>query len=68
MGAVVTRSVPDATVVAGNPARVLRKLTPREKTYLMEVMHSGRYFGRNTKTEGFSVEIDSIGNDSLHSS
>jgi len=68
VGAVVTRSVPDATVVAGNPARVLRKLTPREKTHLMEAMHSGRYFGRNTKTEEFSVEIDSIGNDSLHSS
>ena len=50
-GAVVTRSVPDATIVAGNPARVLRKLTASEQGHLMEVMQSGKIFGRDAKPE-----------------
>ena len=48
-GAVVTRSVPDATIVAGNPARVLRQLTDAEQARLVEAMHSGKYFGRDFK-------------------
>lgn len=45
-GAVVTRSVPDGTIVAGNPARVLRSLTPDEKAHMIDVMHKGRRFGQ----------------------
>jgi acetyltransferase-like isoleucine patch superfamily enzyme len=45
-GAVVTRSVPDDSIVAGNPARVLRTLTAEEKARVVEIMHSGRYFGK----------------------
>jgi acetyltransferase-like isoleucine patch superfamily enzyme len=58
-GAVVTKSVPDATILAGNPARVLRQLTLREKRHLMEVMHSGRFFGRDAKSEELLIQIGS---------
>lgn len=56
-GAVVTHSVPDATIIAGNPARVLRDLTPREKQHMIEVMHSGRYFGRDQRPENKSMSF-----------
>lgn len=44
-GAVVTKDVPAGSVVAGNPARVLRPLTDREKEHLRDTMLHDRYFG-----------------------
>jgi acetyltransferase-like isoleucine patch superfamily enzyme len=64
-GAVVTRSVPDASIVAGNPARILRKLTIDEQTHLMEVMNSGKYFGRDPKRVELPIETSSISADAL---
>lgn len=44
-GAVVTRSIPAGSVVAGNPARVLRSVTEAERAHVRETMLSGRLFG-----------------------
>jgi acetyltransferase-like isoleucine patch superfamily enzyme len=44
-GAVVTRSVPAGSVVAGNPARVLRSVTEAEQAHIRETMLGGRLFG-----------------------
>jgi acetyltransferase-like isoleucine patch superfamily enzyme len=60
-GAVVTRSVPDETIVAGNPALVLRKLTPEEKEHLLDVLHGGRVFGREYESMEASAEAGIIG-------
>ena len=46
-----------AIIVAGNPACVLRKLMIGEQTHLMEVMNSGKYFGRDSK----GLELPVIG-------
>ena len=44
-GAVVTRDVLSGSIVAGNPARVLRALTEAEKANLRETMLNDRLFG-----------------------
>lgn len=44
-GAVVTKSAPAGSVVAGNPARVLRSVTPAEQAHIRETMLAGRVFG-----------------------
>jgi hypothetical protein len=44
-------------IVAGSPARVLRKLLIGERTRPMEVMNSGKYFGRDSK----GLELPIIG-------
>jgi hypothetical protein len=53
--------VADATIVAGNPARALRKLTAGEQAHLMEIMNKGRYFGRDSKGAELPIETGSIG-------
>lgn len=44
-GAVVTRDVPSGKVIAGNPARVLRDLTPEEQARLSDTLLNNRRFG-----------------------
>jgi len=44
-------------IVAGNRARVLRKLMIGEQTHLMEVMNSGKYFGRDPKGLGLPIIV-----------
>jgi acetyltransferase-like isoleucine patch superfamily enzyme len=44
-GAVVTKDVPEGSVVAGNPARVLRSLTQDEQNKIEQTMLEGRLFG-----------------------
>jgi acetyltransferase-like isoleucine patch superfamily enzyme len=61
-GAVVTRSVSNESIVAGNPARVLRKLTGDEKARLIEIMHTGQYFGRDSKIDNLPMKIGSAEN------
>jgi len=44
-GAVVTKDVPPGSVVAGNPAKVLRPLTEEEKANIRDTMIQDRLFG-----------------------
>jgi acetyltransferase-like isoleucine patch superfamily enzyme len=44
-GAVVTKDVPEGSVVAGNPARVLRSMTQDEQDKIEQTMLEGRLFG-----------------------
>jgi len=44
-GAVVTKDVPEGSIVAGNPARIIRQLTDVEKDNIREVMLNDRLFG-----------------------
>lgn len=44
-GAVVTKSVPAGSVVAGNPARVLRQVTEAERAQIHDTMLNARLFG-----------------------
>ena len=60
-GSVVTRSVADETIVAGNPARVLRKLTDREREKIVHIMRTGRFFGRDFAVTGRPVSSTAIG-------
>lgn len=46
-GSIVTRDIPDGSVAAGNPARVLRSLRPDEVADLRHRMDNDLYFGRN---------------------
>jgi len=46
-GAVVTRSAPAASILVGNPARVLRTLTADERTHIEDTLRHGRVFGRD---------------------
>ena len=48
-GAVVTRDVPEGTIVAGNPAKVIRVLTETEKDNMQEIMFNDRLFGWDGK-------------------
>lgn len=44
-GSVVTKSMPEASVVAGNPARVLRALSPQELERISRIFVEERLFG-----------------------
>lgn len=46
-GSVVTRNIPDGSVAAGNPARVLRSLRPEEAADLRHRLDNDLYFGRD---------------------
>ncbi len=46
-GSVVTKSVPPRSIVAGNPARVLRSLTDQEAESLADRLRSGRPIGKD---------------------
>lgn len=46
-GSVVTKSVPPRSIVAGNPARVLRSLTDEEAESLAARLRSGRPIGKD---------------------
>lgn len=50
-GSVVTRSVPERSVVAGSPARVLRRLEAHEAERLMRDLESGRPLGAAPRPE-----------------
>lgn len=50
-GSVVTRSVPERSVVAGSPARVLRTLGADEAARLARDLESGRALGSDTGAE-----------------
>jgi acetyltransferase-like isoleucine patch superfamily enzyme len=47
-GAVVTKDVPAGSIVAGNPAKVLRALTDEERERIQRTMLEGRLFGLDT--------------------
>jgi acetyltransferase-like isoleucine patch superfamily enzyme len=44
-GSVVTKDIPQGSIAAGNPARVLRKLTETEKQQIVSTMEEHRMFG-----------------------
>jgi acetyltransferase-like isoleucine patch superfamily enzyme len=44
-GAVVTKDVPSGSILVGNPAKVLRPLTPDERHKIERTMLEGRLFG-----------------------
>lgn len=46
-GAVVTKSVPDGAIVAGNPARLLRYLSDEERAQLERTLVDEKIFGQN---------------------
>ena len=54
-GAVVTRDVPPRSVVAGNPARVLRTLSEAEAERLAAMLRSGRPIGQAPPVDGPSA-------------
>jgi len=43
-GAVVTRDVPSGSIVAGNPARIIRKIKPTELEKIEYTLRQGRMF------------------------
>lgn len=45
-GAVVTRDIPSGKVAAGNPARVLRDVTPEEASDIKYRMENNMFFGK----------------------
>jgi maltose O-acetyltransferase len=47
--AVVTSDMPALSIVAGNPARVLRQLTPEEETRLVDNLRQGQPIGKAVK-------------------
>jgi acetyltransferase-like isoleucine patch superfamily enzyme len=44
-GAVVTKSAPKGSVLAGNPARILREVTAEESAHIEDVLRRGKMFG-----------------------
>ena len=44
-GSVVTKDVPEGSIAAGNPAKVIRPATEAEKLHLRETMETHRLFG-----------------------
>jgi acetyltransferase-like isoleucine patch superfamily enzyme len=52
-GAVVTRDVPSGSVVAGNPARIMRELTAAEISEIRQTMLEDRLFGWSNPLQEF---------------
>jgi acetyltransferase-like isoleucine patch superfamily enzyme len=51
-GAVVTKSAPKGSILAGNPARILREATPEEQAHIEKVLKQGKVFGWDTNRSG----------------
>lgn len=49
--AVVTKDVPSGSIVAGNPARVLRQLTKAERTLLIADLESSKGVGKDNRVQ-----------------
>ena len=50
-GAVITKNVPTHSIAAGNPAKVLRRLTDEEAKKLRHDLYHGKIIGKRTKAE-----------------
>ncbi|WP_306253736.1 DapH/DapD/GlmU-related protein [Parvularcula sp. IMCC14364] len=48
-GAIVTRDIPDGSVAVGNPARVLRQVSPEEAADIRYRLDNDLFFGRDGK-------------------
>jgi acetyltransferase-like isoleucine patch superfamily enzyme len=48
-GAVVTKSAPKGSILAGNPARILREVTTEEGAHIEDVLRGGKVFGWDSK-------------------
>lgn len=51
-GAVVTKSAPAGSILAGNPARIIRTLTEEERLHIEKTLREARVFGWDSNRQG----------------